>query len=120
MTLIIAGIVIMVVSEAGTLAGIEPFASWNTPIAWTGFIVCADAFVYRARGNSWIRSAPHEFAWLALASIPLWVVFEGFNLVLDNWYYSGLPRNFWLRQFGYAWSFATITPRLHDPDRLRT
>ncbi len=59
---------------------------------WTGFIVFADAFVYRARGNSWIRSAPHEFVWLALASIPLWVVFEGFNLVLDNWYYSACPR----------------------------
>ena len=118
MTLIIVGIVIMVVSEAGTLAGIEPFASWNTPIAWTGFIVFADAFVYRARGNSWIRSAPHEFVWLALASIPLWVVFEGFNLVLDNWYYSGLPKNFWLRQFGYAWSFATITPAIFEAAEL--
>ncbi len=118
MTLIIAGVVIMVVSEAGTLAGIEPFASWNTPIAWTGFILFADAFVYRARGNSWIRSAPHEFVWLALASIPLWVVFEGFNLVLDNWYYSGLPKNFWLRQFGYAWSFATITPAIFEAAEL--
>ena len=118
MTLIIVGIVTMVVSEAGTLAGIEPFASWNTPIAWTGFIVFADAFVYRARGNSWIRSAPHEFVWLALASIPLWIVFEGFNLVLDNWYYSGLPKNFWLRQFGYAWSFATITPAIFEAAEL--
>jgi hypothetical protein len=118
MTLIIAGVVIMVVSEAATLAGIEPFASWNTPIAWTGFILFADAFVYRARGNSWIRSAPREFVWLALASIPLWVVFEGFNLVLDNWYYSGLPKNFWLRQFGYAWSFATITPAIFEAAEL--
>jgi hypothetical protein len=118
MTLIIVGIVIMVVSEAGTLVGIEPFASWNTPIAWTGFILFADAFVYRARGNSWIRSAPREFVWLALASIPLWVVFEGFNLVLDNWYYSGLPKNFWLRQFGYAWSFATITPAIFEAAEL--
>jgi hypothetical protein len=118
MTLIIVGIVIMVVSEAGTLAGIEPFASWNTPIAWSGFILFADAFVYRARGNSWIRSAPREFVWLALASIPIWVVFEGFNLVLDNWYYSGLPENFWLRQFGYAWSFATITPAIFEAAEL--
>jgi len=118
MTLIVAGILVMVVSEAGTLAGIEPFASWNTPIAWTGFIIFADAFVYRARGNSWIRSAPREFGWLALASIPLWVVFEGFNLVLDNWYYSGLPANFWLRQFGYAWSFATITPAIFEAAEL--
>ena len=40
----------MVVSEAATLARIEPFWSWNTPIAWTGFILFADAIVCRARG----------------------------------------------------------------------
>ena len=84
---------IMVFSEAATLAKIEPFWSWNTPICWTGFILFADAIVYRARGNSWIRSNPREFAVLALASIPLWLVFEGFNLYLDNWYYVGLPEN---------------------------
>jgi len=29
----VAGLAVMVSSEAATLAGIEPFASWNTPIA---------------------------------------------------------------------------------------
>ena len=72
----ILGLAIMVVSQAATVAGIEPFASWNTPICWTGFIVFAGAIVYRARGDSWIRSAPREFAALALVSIPLWLVFE--------------------------------------------
>jgi hypothetical protein len=108
------GLAIMIGSEAATLAGIEPFASWNTPIAWTGFILFADALVYRARGESWLRTAPREFTALAVASIPLWLVFEGFNQVLDNWYYTGLPENFWLRQFGYAWSFATIWPAIFE------
>jgi hypothetical protein len=108
------GLAIMIVSESATLARIEPFWSWNTPIAWTGFILFADGIVHRARGESWIRSAPREFAALALASIPLWIVFEGFNLVIDNWYYSGLPENFWLRQFGYAWSYATIWPAIFE------
>src|SRR5882672_9462849 len=98
----------MVVSEAATLAKIEPFWSWNTPIAWTGFIIFADAIVWRARGASWIRSSPREFAALALASIPLWLVFEGFNLRIRNWNYVGLPENPLLRYFGYAWSFATV------------
>jgi hypothetical protein len=102
----------MVVSQAATLAKIEPFWSWNTPIAWTGFIIFADAVVRRARGDSWIRSAPREFAALALVSIPLWLVFEGYNLVLRNWHYVGLPENPALRYFGYAWSFATIWPAL--------
>ena len=53
---IIAGLAIMIVSETATLAGMEPFASWNTPIAWTGFIIFADTIVFRARGNSWLVS----------------------------------------------------------------
>jgi len=108
----------MIVSEAATVAGIEPFASWNTPIAWTGFIIFADAVVYRARGNSWMRSSPREFAALCLVSIPLWLVFESFNLLLRNWHYVGLPENAVLRTFGYAWSFATIWPAIFEASEL--
>jgi hypothetical protein len=112
------GLTIMFVSQAATLAGIEPFASWNTPICWTGFIIFADAIVFRARGNSWIRSAPREFAALTLASIPLWLVFEGYNLVIRNWNYVGLPEQPALRLFGYAWSFATIWPAIFEGAEL--
>jgi len=112
------GVGIMVLSEAATLAKIEPFWSWNTPICWTGFILFADAIVYRARGNSWLRSNPREFAALAFVSIPLWLVFEFYNLYLDNWYYDGLPENWWLRMFGYAWSFATISPAIFEGAEL--
>jgi hypothetical protein len=106
------GLAIMAVTEAATIAKIEPFWSWNTPIAWTGFLIFADAVVWRARRDSWIRSAPREFVLLALLSIPLWVLFEGYNLVIRNWHYVGLPENAALRYFGYAWSFATIWPAL--------
>ncbi len=108
----------MIASEAATLAKIEPFWSWNTPICWTGFILFADSIAYRARGNSWLRSNPREFAALALVSIPLWLVFEFYNLYLDNWYYDGLPENWWLRMFGYAWSFATIWPAIFEGAEL--
>jgi hypothetical protein len=108
------GLAIMIVSQAATLARIEPFWSWNTPIAWTGFIIFADGVVWRARGDSWLRSAPREFVWLALVSIALWVMFEGFNRVLRNWHYVGLPEDPALRYFGYAWSFATIWPALFE------
>lgn len=109
---------IMVVSEAATLLGIEPFATWNTPIAWTGFILFADSVVFRARGRSWLRSAPAEFAALAAVSIPLWLIFEGYNLVIRNWYYTGLVERFWLRQFGFAWAFATIWPAIFEGAEL--
>ena len=115
---IFLGLAIMIVSEAATVAGIEPFASWNTPIAWTGFIIFADAVVYGARGDSWMRSSPREFAALCLVSIPLWLVFESFNLVLRNWHYVGLPENLVLRTVGYAWSFATIWPAIFEGAEL--
>ena len=112
------GLLVMILSEASTLARVEPFWSWNTPIAWTGFILFADGIVWRARGNSWLRSNPREFVFLAAVSIPLWIVFEGFNLFIRNWHYVGLPTNFPLRMFGYAWAFATIWPALFEGAEL--
>jgi hypothetical protein len=112
--LAVVGLLVMVVSQSATFARIQPFYSWNTPIAWTGFILFADSIVWRARGRSWMRSNPREFIFLAVASIPLWLVFEFYNRYIENWYYTGLPENFWLRQFGYAWSFATIWPAIFE------
>jgi hypothetical protein len=112
------GLALMVVSETATLWRIEPFWSWNTPIAWTGFILFADAIVWEARRSSWIRSNAREFALLALASIPLWLVFEGYNRFLRNWYYTGLSENVALRMFGYAWAFATIWPAIFEGAEL--
>ena len=108
----------MLGSEAAALLRIEPFWSWNTPIAWTGFILFADAVVFRARGDSWMRSAPAEFIALSIASVPLWLVFEFYNLYLVNWSYVGLPEHFWLRMFGYAWSFGTIWPAIFEGAEL--
>jgi hypothetical protein len=112
------GLAIMIVSEAATLARVEPFWSWNTPNAWTGFIVFADGVVWRARRDSWLRSAPREFAALALTSIPLWLVFELYNRFIANWYYVGLPENTALRYVGYGWSFATIWPAIFEAAEL--
>jgi hypothetical protein len=112
------GLAIMIGSEAATLAHIEPFWSWNTPICWTGFILFADAVVWRSRGSSWLRSAPREFVALAGASIGLWLVFEFYNRFIHNWYYVGLPENAALRYFGYGWSFATIWPAIFEGAEL--
>lgn len=107
------GLAVMVVSEAGMLARIEPFWSWHTPIAWTGYILLVDAIVWKRRRSSWIRSSPAEFTFLAIASIPLWLVFEFYNLFIDSWDYVNLPDPPW-RYVGYAWSFATIWPAIFE------
>jgi hypothetical protein len=60
----------------------------------------------------------HEFSFLAVVSIPLWVVFEGYNLLIRNWHYVNLPENAFLRYFGYAWAFATISPAIFETGEL--
>ena len=92
------------------LARVEPFWTWHTPIAWTGYILLLDGIIYKRRGNSWLTAHRGEFVFLALVSIPLWVIFEGYNLLIENWHYINLPENLVVRYFGYAWAFATISP----------
>lgn len=104
------GLALLALSEVAMLARIEPFWTWHTPFAWTGYILLLDGVVYKLRGSSWLSTNRSEFVFLAIVSIPLWVVFEGYNLVIENWHYINLPENLGLRYFGYAWAFATISP----------
>jgi hypothetical protein len=104
------GSALLVISEGAMLAQVEPFWTWHTPFAWTGYILLFDGIVYELRGSSWLTTNRGEFVFLALVSIPLWVVFEGYNLLIKNWYYINLPENPFVRYFGYAWAFATISP----------
>jgi hypothetical protein len=108
------GLVIMLVSEAGMLARVEPFWSWHTPICWTGYILFADGLVLMLRGRSWLSDAPAEFVFLFVVSVPLWLVFEFFNLFIRNWQYINLPESLAWRTLGYAWSFATIWPAIFE------
>ena len=71
------GAVVMAVSEAAMLAHIPAVLHWHTPIAWTGYILLVDAFVWKQRGTSWLRNSPAELLFVTCASVPLWVVFEG-------------------------------------------
>jgi len=107
------GLAAIVISEAGMLARVEPFWSWHTPIAWTGYIVFADGWIWFIRGDSPIRNDRAEMVFIALVSVPLWILFELYNkYTLHNWHYVGLPDVLLLRYFGYAWAFATIWPAI--------
>jgi hypothetical protein len=109
------GLLTILLSQAGMLARIAPFYHWHTPIAWTGYILLADAIVWQRRGNSWMRNHPAELLFVASVSVPLWVVFEMYNKYsIHNWYYIGLPDLLVLRYFGYVWSFATILPAIFE------
>jgi hypothetical protein len=113
------GLLAILVSQACMLARIEPFYHWHTPIAWTGYILLADAVVWKRRGNSWLRNNAAELMFAACVSVPLWVIFEIYNKYsIHNWYYIGLPELLLLRYFGYVWSFATILPAIFETGDL--
>ena len=109
------GLLVMVVSQVGVLAKAEPFYHWHTPIAWTGYILLADGIVWKRRANSWLNDNRAELLFVAATSVPLWVMFELYNKYsIHNWYYLGLPDNRIVRDLGYIWSFATITPAIFE------
>lgn len=113
------GLLIIAVSEAGMLAHVEPFWSWHTPIAWSGYIFVVDALVWKRRGASPIQNDRAEMAFLAIVSVPLWIVFEEYNkYTLHNWHYLNLPPVMIVRDIGYAWAFATIWPAIFETAEL--
>jgi hypothetical protein len=107
------GLVMLAVAELLLFARVWwVVAVYFTPIAWTAYLLIADAMVEAAGGRSRTRAAPWEFARLALLSIPLWLIFEAYNLRLQNWTYVGVPLNWLAAWVGYGWSFATIFPAI--------
>ena len=104
------GIVALAGAEWLMFAGIEPVATYFTPIAWSAYILIADAAVLALTGRSRLNDAPITLARMALLSIPLWLIFEAYNLRLRNWTYVGVPAQWPVALLGYGLSFATITP----------
>jgi len=89
-------------------------AIFFTPIVWTGYLLLVDGMVWSLAGESPISTSPRRFLLLVAWSVPLWLIFEAYNLRLENWAYVGLPASPWLSGLGYAWSFATIWPAIFE------
>ena len=106
----VIGAAILLVGGALFVARWRPVTHFFTPIAWTGYILLADAVVYRRLGTSFIRGRPREFALTIPWSISAWLVFELYNLRLHNWHYVGVPESRPLQYLMGAWSFATVFP----------
>jgi hypothetical protein len=106
------GMIALVCAEYLMFHGIEPAATYFSPLAWTAYILLADAAIFAISGESRLRDEPRGLLKMAVLSIPLWLIFEAYNLRLANWMYVGLPQGRVERWFGYAWSFATITPAI--------
>jgi len=88
-----------------------------TPIVWTGYLLLVGGLVRNLssvpNSNAKDSQAALPYSkWLAFWSVPLWLVFEAYNLRLRNWAYVGLPANPLVRGIGYVWAFATIWPAI--------
>lgn len=104
------GLFALACSEFLMFHAIEPAATFFTPMAWTSYILILDAAICAITGHSRLREESRGLLKMALLSIPLWLIFEVYNLRLTNWTYAGLPDSHLARWLGFAWSFATITP----------
>jgi hypothetical protein len=83
-----------------------------TPFMWTGYIMLIDGWIWARGGRSFFRDGPLHWPMLALFSILIWVMFEGFNFAVQAWHYGYIPANPLVRNILYAWAFATIIPAM--------
>ena len=75
-------------------------AIFLTPVVWSGFLLLIDGLVWTLGGISLMAPSPRRFWRLATWSLPLWMIFEAYNLRLENWTYVGLPTNPWVSELG--------------------
>ena len=107
-----AAIAALLVAWLLMFRGVYPITVYFTPIAWTCYIVLVDGAALALTGRSWLHDSPRELVLMAVISIPLWLIFEAYNLRLKNWTYVGVPEQLAFALLGYGWSFATITPAI--------
>lgn len=83
---------------------------YATPVFWWGYILLLDAWIHRRTGRSWILHRRRIFLLQIILSVAFWVLFEGYNVLMNNWTYTNLPADYRVRYTGYILSFATIMP----------
>jgi hypothetical protein len=108
------GLVIITLSEGLLYLQAHVITIYFTPLVWTGYILLVDSMVFTIRGDSLLQSRSRRFVALAACSVPLWLIFEAYNLRLRNWAYEGLPHSRLMSGLGYVWSFATIWPAIFE------
>jgi hypothetical protein len=112
------GLGLLLISQILLFLRVEPVVSWFYSLAWWSYILIVDSLIYRIKRNSPILSSPGRFFMLLPWSVTIWLIFEQFNLLLQNWHYTALPKQIWLRWPGYAVAFATVLPGLFETTGL--
>jgi len=81
-----------------------------TPLAWLAYLFILDG-ILQLQGGSPIRTRPHHFACMFLASITIWCIFDAINFYsIKAWFYIGIPAMDAGTAVCYAIAFGTIVP----------
>ena len=114
----LTGLLIIIAAELLLFLRVNLVMIFFTPLVWTGYILFVDNLILKLGGKSLIYNRRKEFFLLLPISVVLWLVFEFYNIFLDNWHYINLPEKIWIRLIGYTWSFATIWPAILETAEL--
>lgn len=106
------GLGVIGLSEFLLFCGHDFAQTYFTPMVWTGYILFVDSVTFLQKGRSLMVNQVREFLFMLPLSIGLWVIFEFYNLYIQNWHYVGLPEDLFCRWIGYGWAFATIWPAI--------
>lgn len=86
---------------------------------WLGYSLIMDGWVFQRTDSSLLKRSQREYLFLFILSVPVWWIFEIFNLRVGNWQYLG--REFFsdLEYFLYAsLCFSTVIPAVFSSAEL--
>ncbi|MEW6324685.1 MAG: hypothetical protein AB1515_04795 [Nitrospirota bacterium] len=109
---------VFLLAHLGLVLRVELVLTWFYPIVWWSYIFMFDAVVWRRTGASLIWDNGRRFWLMAWWSAAIWLIFEVFNLRLENWWYHDIPAARWQRWPGTIIAFATVVPLLAVTERL--
>ena len=104
------GLALLLISEYCLYRKIDPFYSWFYCFAWWSYILLADNLLFKLRGASLLTTRRRELWGMLPLSVFIWLLFEGYNLIIRNWEYDGVPHQLWIRWLGFSVAFATVLP----------
>lgn len=86
---------------------------------WLGYVLAVDGLALKHNGSSLLTRSPRTFLALFIASMPVWWLFELFNLRLGNWEYLGREHFSDLEYFLLSsLSFSTVVPAVFGTAEL--
>ncbi len=92
---------------------------WAFFFLWAGYAIFIDALVFYRKGTSLIKRNAKLFFLLFLISIPVWWIFELFNLRTENWFYDGKQYFSDIEYFLLSsLSFSTVMPAVFGTAEL--